>query len=314
MTFNQTQKLLAGTLALVLVAGMTSPAFAVPSQNVAIIGGPNSPSQGTLPTPPGSGPFVYTNILTAGPLPSLAAFDTVIVFAPSTLVGCNLTGTGNISAADLATLVAFMQAGGKLILYDSECAAVDYMWLPTNLQFMTQNPGQQGAGGTGTIVEENVLSTSAGGTFIDVATMCTNTDACGDANVMITIGTELCKDIDVNNVSMSQDEPTHVYSKAGGSSGSGMLIYNGLDMDQSSQADITQLTLNELNAMFNPHDASLVCNVPIVPVPVAGELLPMNTSALMIAGLSSMAVWMIPAVAGLAGAAVFLIKYRANKE
>ncbi len=47
---------------------------------------------------------------------------------------------------------------------------------------------------------------------------------------------------------------------------------------------------------------------------VAGELLPLNTSALMIAGLSTSAVWMIPAVAGLAGVGVYLVKFRANRD
>ncbi len=46
---------------------------------------------------------------------------------------------------------------------------------------------------------------------------------------------------------------------------------------------------------------------------VAGELLPLNTSALMIAGLTSMSVWMVPAVAGLAGVGVYLVKFRANR-
>jgi len=43
---------------------------------------------------------------------------------------------------------------------------------------------------------------------------------------------------------------------------------------------------------------------------VAGELLPLNTSALMIAGLTSMTVWMIPTVLGLAGVGVYLVKFR----
>jgi len=43
---------------------------------------------------------------------------------------------------------------------------------------------------------------------------------------------------------------------------------------------------------------------------VAGELLPIDSSALMIAGLTSMSVFMIPAVAGLAGAGVYLVKFR----
>ena len=49
--------------------------------------------------------------------------------------------------------------------------------------------------------------------------------------------------------------------------------------------------------------------VPPAP-PVAGELLPLDNSALMIAGLSSMSLWMIPTVLGLAGAGVYLVKFR----
>ena len=44
--------------------------------------------------------------------------------------------------------------------------------------------------------------------------------------------------------------------------------------------------------------------------PVAGELLPLDSSALMIAGLTSMSVWMVPVVAGLAGVGVYLVKFR----
>ena len=47
--------------------------------------------------------------------------------------------------------------------------------------------------------------------------------------------------------------------------------------------------------------------------PVAGELLPLDTSALMIAGLTSMTVWMVPAIVGLAGVGVYLVKSRANR-
>ena len=44
--------------------------------------------------------------------------------------------------------------------------------------------------------------------------------------------------------------------------------------------------------------------------PVAGELLPIDSSALMIAGLTSMTVWMVPTVLGLAGVGVYLVKFR----
>ena len=67
-------------------------------------------------------------------------------------------------------------------------------------------------------------------------------------------------------------------------------------------------------------DQGFVCEpdtgdcVPEVDEQVAGELLPLDSTALMIAGLSTIAVWMVPAVAGLAGVGVYLVKFRANRD
>jgi len=47
---------------------------------------------------------------------------------------------------------------------------------------------------------------------------------------------------------------------------------------------------------------------------VAGEFLLIDSTALMLAGLSSSAIWMIPTLAGIAGAGLYLIKFRTNKE
>jgi len=44
---------------------------------------------------------------------------------------------------------------------------------------------------------------------------------------------------------------------------------------------------------------------------VAGELLPLNTTALFISGLTS-SIWMIPTLAGIAGAGVYFTKFRKN--
>jgi len=44
--------------------------------------------------------------------------------------------------------------------------------------------------------------------------------------------------------------------------------------------------------------------------PVAGELLPLDSTALFLAGIQSMTIWMIPTVLGLAGAGVYLVKFR----
>ncbi len=43
---------------------------------------------------------------------------------------------------------------------------------------------------------------------------------------------------------------------------------------------------------------------------VAGELLPLDSTALLIGGLTSVSVWMVPTIAGLAGAGVYLVKFR----
>ncbi|MDH3677993.1 MAG: hypothetical protein OEQ12_06810 [Nitrosopumilus sp.] len=47
---------------------------------------------------------------------------------------------------------------------------------------------------------------------------------------------------------------------------------------------------------------------------VAGKLLPLDSSALFLAGINSMMVWMIPIVAGLAGAGAYMVKFRFEKD
>ena len=47
---------------------------------------------------------------------------------------------------------------------------------------------------------------------------------------------------------------------------------------------------------------------------VGGEFLPIDSTALMLAGLQSSAIWMLPVLAGIAGTGFYLVKFRANKE
>jgi len=47
---------------------------------------------------------------------------------------------------------------------------------------------------------------------------------------------------------------------------------------------------------------------------VGGELLPIDSTALMLAGLQSSAIWMLPVLAGAAGVGAYYIKTRMNKE
>jgi len=67
------------------------------------------------------------------------------------------------------------------------------------------------------------------------------------------------------------------------------------------------------NDPCNPNPNAEACLAQGDDNPVAGELLSVDSSALVIGGLASSAVWMIPAVAGIAGAGIYLVKFRANK-
>lgn len=47
---------------------------------------------------------------------------------------------------------------------------------------------------------------------------------------------------------------------------------------------------------------------------IGGELLPIDSTALLLAGLQTSTIWIIPTLAGLAGSGFYLIKFRTNKE
>jgi len=47
---------------------------------------------------------------------------------------------------------------------------------------------------------------------------------------------------------------------------------------------------------------------------VGGEFLPIDSTALMLAGLQSSAIWLLPVLAGIAGTGFYLVKFRTNKE
>jgi len=71
--------------------------------------------------------------------------------------------------------------------------------------------------------------------------------------------------------------------------------------------NLSPIITTEVNNLINPYGLALAF---AQEQQVAGELLPLDSSALMIAGLTSMTVWMIPTVLGLAGAGVYLVKFR----
>jgi len=229
------------------------------SLRVAVIGSPVVRNGGTLPTTGVAGElgdFIFTNLAPASVnAASLANFDTVVLNVASTQMACN---TGTLSAGAKADLVAFVSNGGKLIIYDSECATQNYSWLP--YPFTTSNPGQRAGRGTLTIVEDNTLSSSdsANVHYIDAANLGSRTDAVGDMNVMTTYDPNWCLDMTGTNT-LGASGPVHTYARLGTPGQMGLIIYNGLDMDQIGSEPtppkpngLRKIWLQELQQPFSP--------------------------------------------------------------
>jgi hypothetical protein len=220
------------------------------------------------------GDFKFTAILPSAVVASsLAAYDTAVLNVASSAMVCN---ANNLSTQAKSDLVAFVDEGKKLIIYDSECGAVDYSWLP--YEFTTNNPGAQGLPGTLTIAENNLLSDNdfTDPHYINAAYLGPFTDAVGDMNVMTTLHPNWCVDMSGTNAN-GFTGPVHTYAKTATGSNEGLYIYNGLDQDYQSlpsnpyvgAAWLRKIWVQELQQPFNP--SNLPCGVTVVGVTLAPE-------------------------------------------
>ena len=303
MTFNNTQKLLAGALALVLVAGMTSPAFARPPTTLSGFYGissngnlflfdPSIPSVVPLVSPifesteiecTADGMLCFSQFrdglfaiqqfalnppLAIGPvIPDGAAFNG-LEYVGATLYGTSITvGCGSSTLGTLDPLTGVSVPIGPT-LTGRPMAGLAY---DTTNGVMYGVDGCSGIGPSGlsTVNLTTGLATPIGSTGVTLGSL-----EFGPDGVLYAGG--------------DGQDGGNIYSINTNTGVASFVISSG-------QNSVTGLTL-----------------VGEQSTQVAGELLPMNTSALMIAGLSASAVWMIPAVAGLVGAGVYLVKYRAR--
>jgi hypothetical protein len=247
--------LLVMAVALLMAFGSLTQANALTSTNVAIIDSPTVINGGIFPTSISG--ITFTNLAVADVnATNLAAYDTVLLNVASPGMGCS---TGTLSTSQKQDLVDFVANGGKLIIYDSECPTADYSWLP--YPFDTNNPGALGAHGTLTIVEENTLSCSTPGctvtdtngnitdSYIDAASLGSNTDAVGDMNVMVTRDPNWCLDMEGTNA-LAVEGPVHTYATYY----NGLIIYNGLDVDYMGwgTTDLDKIWELELEQRWNP--------------------------------------------------------------
>ncbi len=254
--------------ALVGAIPATAQAAVPQSANVALV--PNAQGRsnfgGTLPTTgfPGGYAPTFTNVTVesirdaaANPL---TGFDTVV------LNGICDISTFLANAQFKSRIEGFAASGGKLIIYDSECAPTSYNSFV--YPFTTSNPGPLGATGTLTIAENNTLGngTPADPSFLDVSLIGAGTDAVGDANVFTSFDANWCVHMRATNV-LSANGPTTAYAHLG----SGLIIYSGLDKDEmnaangygtgSGASNLNRVFLLQLQQSFNPDN--LPCGVKV---------------------------------------------------
>lgn len=268
-------------VAAVLIATMAAfglgraPVLAASSSGqVAIVGSATSQNGGTLPTTPAAfSGFNFTVIPIANVTTStLLSYDTVVLNVASggsTGLQCNVNG--KLSVGQKAAIVNWVALGHKLIIYDSECASQDYSWLP--YPFDTNNPGQRGAQGTVTVVEDNTLSSSdpSSAQYIATTTLAHSTDAIGDMNVLTTFDPNWCLDMQGTNVTPATG-PVHTYAHYG----SGLIVYNGMDIDYlysstmpsttTGAGNLAKIWLQELQQAFNPDN--LPCGTTVVGIDI----------------------------------------------
>jgi hypothetical protein len=228
------------------------------SVNVAIIGDPVVTSGGHLDTTVADlASLSFTNLApSAVSTSSLAAFDTAVINVASSSMHGNVN---TLSTTAKQALISFLGTGHKIIIYDSECTAQDYSWLPYS--FTTDNPGQMGAHGTLNIVEENTLSSSISSSpyYIDAGLLSTTTDAVGDSNVMTTLDANWNLDMTARNTH-GVTGPVHVYAEySSDNTNMGLIIYNGLDLDYTNNLPnnpgaqmLRKIWIQELLQPFNP--------------------------------------------------------------
>lgn len=204
---------------------------------------------------------------------TLAGYDTVVL---------NQVFTSDLDQSSRQALAAFVTGGGKLIIHDSDATdANDYTWLPAPARTgrSCQNCGEMG--GHAVVVENNnmVSAVPTDPSYVNVAELPGNTDAVGDANLMVSQNDGWFRDIIATNGN-GDTGAVHTYATVGG-----LIIFNGFDTDdigetQDSGVDwISHMWYRELAQGWSPdglpHSTPLNCSNTVGSVSPTSALVPM---------------------------------------
>jgi hypothetical protein len=221
---------LLGVALLGILAASAAPAYATQQRSgrVAIVLGTGTASSSALQTtgvvvgaPEDSfEQFTFTDLTEEELQPgSLAGYDTVVL---------NQVFTSSLSEAEKQVLSSFVTEGGKLIIHDADgTEGNDYSWLPVPSQTgqSCENCGK--TNGEAEVVENNSLISGEPSSpdYIDVGEFPGNSDAIGDANLLLTEDPRWDVDVRATN-GLGVTGLVHAYTSDGG-----LIIYNGFDDD-----------------------------------------------------------------------------------
>jgi hypothetical protein len=235
------------------------------SSNIAVIDGEGADDGGSLPefgTVDGSpnddfGQFTFTDLTDDEIDPTdLAGFDTIVL---------NQVFTTDLTAAQEQTLSSFVTSGGKLVILDADGTdGNDYSWLPVPAGTGTSCENCGNLDGTLQIDENSALISSdpSSADYIDVDELPGNTDAAGDANVLLSSDPRWDKSVTVSNDNNVSGAAV-AYATDGG-----LIVYDGLDTDDIGDDEpsgnnwLAKLYFQALALPWDPD--SLPHSVPII--------------------------------------------------
>jgi hypothetical protein len=161
---------------------------------------------------------------------------------------------GALSPAFKQALMAWVAAGHKLIIQDSDDCypGPNYGFVP--FRFKTDTPGARGAEGSSLrFVETNQMLQDRTGRpgFLDVEAWVNGVrkhrNELGDASVFVAWDANWCGQLAVRNV-----QKVMGFALAYARYGRGLIIYDGFDNDQNLEAGYDQMAIRELAQGFDP--------------------------------------------------------------
>jgi hypothetical protein len=157
----------------------------------------------------------------------------------------------DVSSAFKQALLAWVAAGHKLIIQDSDLCAghrsPKYAFMPYPLA--TLNPGAFGASGSAGVLENSTLASASANSphFIDTQAWLSGSNDLGDSNIMIQYDARWCGAMWAKN-RLKKNGMALAYAHYG----RGLIIYDGYDADQNGNAIYRKLVSQELLQPFDP--------------------------------------------------------------